>query len=446
LATNYKCERLAFRRLPRRGNRSSRKSLSTRHETEDEADRRSTYRLAPYRLATVAGGCFVAFIWTIFPKPLTDRTWLRRDLSAALYLLANYFGAVTSTVRSQIDGTAGNPEIPHSPAYELQKIRRKIFGKMMLLLPSMAAHAQWQRWEPTIGGRFPREAYEDIIMRTTRIMSYLTFMSYTMNHPPTDHLDALRGRPDLVSPQQTRPPSEASLAAGAADDDATAPPGSSSAAAAEANTTDRDWLNALSSVLRDISPSHHNIVSTLMLLSNALFSGHSLPPFLPLPRPYEMTRALLRLSRTTTSPTTSHGNDLYTNNSDDDDDDDDDADLSPLRVIDSRTGAVVDGSYRPSRHRRRGGGGTVGLGLAGLAGVGRQHVLDPENVEKPGYAEFAVLEICSTLVCDDLEGLIRSIGGLVGVVDFSYRVSGSDSTLVESEKGGGRGRGKGKVD
>ncbi|OIW22794.1 hypothetical protein CONLIGDRAFT_150020 [Coniochaeta ligniaria NRRL 30616] len=388
-----------------------------------------TYKLAPYRLATVAAGCFVAFIWTVFPSPLTDRTWLRRDLSAALYLLANYYGVITSTVKSQIEGTAGNPDLPHSPAHELQKIRRKIFGKMMLLLPSMTAHAAWQKWEPTIGGRFPREAYEDIITRTTRIMSYLTFMSYTMNHPPTAHLDAFRARREAAAAsvstpakqQQPRHPSESS---------------SSSAQEATPITTtdgpsDRDWLESLAQVLREISPSHHNITSTLMLLSNSLFSGHSMPPFLPLPRPYEMTRALLRLDRrvdpaaaaAAVSPS-----------------EEEEADLSPLMVVNSRTGHAVD---EPRGGRRRSGAeGSAGLGGLGLGLMDREHVLDPANVEKPGYAEFAVLEICSTLVCDDLEGLIRSISGLVGVVDFSYRVDRSEGSLGS----GGEAGGKGKID
>ncbi len=45
-----------------------------------------TYELAPYRLASQAGGALVGFIWTVFPSPLTDRTWLRRDVAATLYL------------------------------------------------------------------------------------------------------------------------------------------------------------------------------------------------------------------------------------------------------------------------------------------------------------------------------------------------------------------------
>jgi hypothetical protein len=54
------------------------------------------YLLAPYRFACVAGGSFVAFIWTIFPYPLSDASWLRKDLGVALHLLASYYSVVHS--------------------------------------------------------------------------------------------------------------------------------------------------------------------------------------------------------------------------------------------------------------------------------------------------------------------------------------------------------------
>lgn len=43
-----------------------------------------------------------------------------------------------------------------SPGRVLEKARHKIFGKLLLLLPSLKSHADWQKWEPTIGGKFPK--------------------------------------------------------------------------------------------------------------------------------------------------------------------------------------------------------------------------------------------------------------------------------------------------
>ena len=131
------------------------------------------YELAPYRLACVAGGSFVAFIWTIFPFPLSDRSWIRKDLGNTLFLLANYYSVVHSTIDARLHDTEGNMEHKASPGRQLEEVRYKIFGKLMLLLPSLQQHADWQNWEPTIGGKFPREAYEAITARSTSIMNYL---------------------------------------------------------------------------------------------------------------------------------------------------------------------------------------------------------------------------------------------------------------------------------
>lgn len=43
------------------------------------------------RLATVTAGFFVAWIFTIFPYPITEHSQFRKNFGSALYLLANYY-------------------------------------------------------------------------------------------------------------------------------------------------------------------------------------------------------------------------------------------------------------------------------------------------------------------------------------------------------------------
>ncbi len=134
--------------------------------------------MAPYRLATVAGGSLIAFFWTVFPVPLTDRTWLRRDLGATLYLLANYFSVISESMKATLRQDTGSINVPGTPAHQLLKVRQKLFSKLMLMLPSLETHSQWQRFEPSIGGRFPREAYDDIILRSNRCVTSLALPSF----------------------------------------------------------------------------------------------------------------------------------------------------------------------------------------------------------------------------------------------------------------------------
>ncbi|KAK2053360.1 hypothetical protein LY76DRAFT_554120 [Colletotrichum caudatum] len=349
-----------------------------------------TYLLAPYRLACVAAGCAVAFIWTIFPAPLTDRRWLRRDLSASLYLLANYFSVISETIKATMEETHGDIKKPGTPAHKMEKERRRILGKLLLLLPSLDSHAHWQKWEPDVGGKFPRATYEDIIRRSTSIMRYLTLIAYTVTWKPRD------------------------------------------ISSASSSESDRHWLRALNEVLAGSEPSQHTILSTLTLLSNSLLSGQSLPPFMQLPRPNELTRKLLHLQCPAPDQgVRRRGSELE----------------HRLVTVNTRTGSEVRPSgQKPSVVEESSDSDTSTVaGMPELtetvSPLGSGSILDVRNVEQHGYTEFAVLQVCSSLVCDDLEGLVRSISSLVGVVDFSFRINQSETTLTSSEE-----EGKGKRD
>jgi hypothetical protein len=121
------------------------------------------YLLGPYRLATVVGGLTVAFIWTFFPYPISEHSALRQKLGASLYLSANYCSVMHETVMSRIRGDEGDPTDKTSPGYRLAKARNKVFAKQMLLLQGLKMHSSFVRWQPHIGGKFPRKQYDIII-------------------------------------------------------------------------------------------------------------------------------------------------------------------------------------------------------------------------------------------------------------------------------------------
>ncbi|OAA63594.1 hypothetical protein SPI_03757 [Niveomyces insectorum RCEF 264] len=413
-----------------------------------------TYELAPYRLAAVSAGCLVAFFWTVFPSPTTDRAWLRRDLSATLYLLANYFSVINETLKTTMYGRGGDAGDPGNPAHKLVKVRQKLHSKLLLLLPSLQLHADWQKWEPTIGGRFPRAAYEDIILRCGRILNYLSLIAYTVTWKP-----------------QHAPPRH--------DDDA--------------------WLRTLGDLIRNLGPTHYTILSTLTLLSNSMLSGQSLPPYIPLPRPYELTRQLLGVRRrpapsdgaanssgggggksqvqrrnsiwrrpswrssqaghdnpagggggvgsTTATAVTPQG--LYERQ------DEEGNVLSSLpgagtttnNTARRRTNTSALGD-RPNWHDLADNEVSTATGAATLMRIPTRTAtslgaaLDARNMEQHGYTEFAVLQVCSTLICDDLEGMIQAVSGLVGVVDFSFRVDDSVGDSIGDAASTTKGKGK----
>ena len=144
------------------------RKLGVKVSTSNGQPAYAIYLLAPYRLACVSGGMFVAFIWTFFPYPLTARSQLRKDLGAALFLLANFYSCVHTTVGIRLKGAEGDPKDKSSPGYRLEKARSKVYVKELLLLDALRQHSAFTAWEPSFGGKFPREKYNAIIQQAQK--------------------------------------------------------------------------------------------------------------------------------------------------------------------------------------------------------------------------------------------------------------------------------------
>lgn len=69
-------------------------------------------------------------------------------------------------------------------------------------------------------------------------------------------------------------------------------------------------------------------------------------------------------------------------------------------------------------------------------------------MEEPGYSAYAVLQVCSSLVTDDLRRLVEHVKDLVGETDFSFKVTDSTSSVDSGDTYGSDtvGNGKGKKD
>lgn len=184
--------------------------------------------------------------------------------------------------------------------------------------------------------------------------------------------------------------------------------------------SDKAWMRVLGEAVDGVSPVQTQILSTLTLLSNCLLSGQSLPPYLPLPRPYEMMYHLLSINPPAQPNRRSSARSLVSGSS-----------LS-LAQYPSYVTLRADTRRTDSNNNNK---------PRGLSEEGEtdQEVFEPEawnlldarNMEQQGYTEFAVLQVCSTLIIGELRGLIETVADLVGTVDFSFRVD--RGTSVESD-------------
>jgi uncharacterized membrane protein YccC len=131
--------------------------------TSNGQDYYPIYLLAPYRLATVVAGLAVAFIWTVFPYPISEHSVLRKSLGASLYLLANYYSIIHETVTARARGDEGDMMLKTSAGRRLERARHRVYAKQILMLSSLRTYSDFLKWEVPIGGRFPKQQYDTII-------------------------------------------------------------------------------------------------------------------------------------------------------------------------------------------------------------------------------------------------------------------------------------------
>ncbi|PVI02394.1 hypothetical protein DM02DRAFT_653538 [Periconia macrospinosa] len=211
----------------------------------------SINKLAPYRLATVAGGLAVAFFWTFFPYPITEHSALRQGLGGSLYLSANFYSIMHETVMARIRGDEGDMSDKSCPGYKLGKARNKVFAKQMLSLQGLRLHSQMVDWEFPLGGKFPKKQYDAIIGLVENITNYTALIGYAST----------------------------TFSSSFADDETS------------------QWLQDFRRIILSSNITSHEITSLLSLLSSSITNGQPLPPYLTAPRNFALTQRLEAVDR-----------------------------------------------------------------------------------------------------------------------------------------------------
>ncbi|KAJ5548355.1 hypothetical protein N7513_005589 [Penicillium frequentans] len=137
------------------------------------------YIFGPYKLAAVAAGCAISFFWVIFPYPITAKSQVRKLLGKSLFVLAKFYSAMHTTIELWLNNELGDISDKNSPAHQLLKSRHKIFKEEMMLLSGLRQHSHFSTYEPPIGGKFPKQIYDNIISEIQRILTSMSLMAHT---------------------------------------------------------------------------------------------------------------------------------------------------------------------------------------------------------------------------------------------------------------------------
>ncbi|KAF2861628.1 hypothetical protein K470DRAFT_214617 [Piedraia hortae CBS 480.64] len=276
------------------------------------------YVLGPIRLATVAVGCFVAWIWTMFPYPNTEHSQIRQSTGSTLYLLAKYYTLMYETLRVRLRGPARSAIV--GPEGRLNKSRLAVFGKFNSLMAALRRQMGYLQYDLSIGGKFPKDEYNNII---ELMQSAANFMA-------------------LVT-----------IASGAFADADTAN---------DRENTSR-WRADFHRIVAEVDVFNHQIIMLLSLFSATIATGSPLPPYLQVPEPYQLSKRLDEID---------------------------------------------------------------------------EDILSVRHIAEPGYSAFAVIQLATRCMIDDVRLMLATVKKLAGEMDFSLHVAYMNRSESSVEEEGGK--------
>ena len=121
------------------------------------------YSVVAVRVACVLWGTCASIFFTYLPYPITARGILRKNMAAVMHLVGNYHTVVHTTLKARLRGTEGDMTDKESRGHLLSRTRRAMFNKTMVLNSSVKHNVYLQKYEPTLGGKFPVAIFSDIL-------------------------------------------------------------------------------------------------------------------------------------------------------------------------------------------------------------------------------------------------------------------------------------------
>lgn len=179
----------------------------------------------------------------MFPYPITSRSQVRKLLGRGLFILANFYSCMHTTIEVWIDGSEDG--IPPSTRL-LAEERKKLFSNEMTLITAMRGLSRLTIYEPPVGGKFPRHTYDNIISEMQSVLISMSLMS-KIPESLDDHLNEKQNQ---------------------------------------------EWLGRLRNVIESTNFNSHVVTSLLCQLSAAVSTGTALPPHLSPPEPFPLARKL----------------------------------------------------------------------------------------------------------------------------------------------------------
>lgn len=219
------------------------------------------YLFGPYKLLCVLAGVTISFFWTIFPYPVSARSRVRKTLGRCLFLLANFYSCMHTSVKIWINEQQGDMNERLSPGRLLQASSRSLFSKQMALLAHIQSLIHWTTYESPIGGKFPQAIYQSAVSDMQMLATCMALMSHT-----TRDVDLSLPNSELG-------------------DSGPKPTG-----------LDEKWIHQLTRAIGSSEFDSHITTSLLCHLAGAISNNSALPPYLSPPEHFPLARKLREIN------------------------------------------------------------------------------------------------------------------------------------------------------
>ncbi|KAK2848491.1 hypothetical protein FQN49_005673 [Arthroderma sp. PD_2] len=237
------------------------------------------YLFGPYRCVAVITACAISYFWVVFPSPTSAGSRVRKTLGRSLFVLANFYSCMHTSIEVWINQEQGDTDDSQSPGRLLDRARIKLLAEEMALLKTLRVFSDFTRYEPPVGGRFPKETYDNIISAIQTILTSMDLMALA-----TRNLERMAGH--------------GSIAGSSADDQL--PDArrcrSGSAASVHHVAEGEKWIRNLAQAANSPEFRSGVITSVLYHLSAAVTNSLCLPPYLAPPHPFPLARRLRRMN------------------------------------------------------------------------------------------------------------------------------------------------------
>jgi len=155
------------------------------------------YQLAPYRILVTFIGVVLAFIFTIFPFPVTSGDILRQDTARQFHL----FSSLYSLTRSRMGVVVVSDGTRESAI--LKKMLGKVGEGCIVIQGRCMENLMYTKWEPNLRHRFPAETYEKLLTAMQSLFELYIIQNDAISRMKGSWLHAIRSSlgPDFFQSQ-----------------------------------------------------------------------------------------------------------------------------------------------------------------------------------------------------------------------------------------------------